>query len=78
MTDTAEKLAPVVMQLTVADRAELAHRLIRSLDAAADDDDADTAWDAELEARLRRIESGESAGRPADEVLAEIRAKYAK
>jgi putative addiction module component (TIGR02574 family) len=73
MRDTAAKLLSAVMQLEGSDRAELARRLICSLD-----DDADVAWDAELEARLPRIESGEDPGRPAEEVLGEIRAKFAK
>lgn len=61
--------------LPPAERAELAHQLIVSLDEAIDRD-VETAWDAEIEKRVREIKSGKAKGRQAEDILAEIRAKY--
>ena len=77
MTEAAEKISAQAMQLISADRAELAKLLVLSLDEAADDG-AEAAWDAELGMRVQRIEAGESPGRPAEDVLAKLRAKYAR
>lgn len=57
------------------ERAELAHDLIVSLDEGIDNE-FEAAWDAEIERRVREIKSGKAKGRPAEEILAEIRAKY--
>lgn len=77
MTETGQKLTPEVLQLATADRAELAHLLIQSLEEDADPG-AEAAWDEELERRLERIESGESPSRPANQVLAEILARHTR
>jgi putative addiction module component (TIGR02574 family) len=75
MTQQAEKIRSEALQLGDADRAELARALIQSLDSESDAD-VEAAWDHELEQRLERIDSGESTGRPADDVLSELRAKH--
>ncbi len=75
MTQAAEKLKGKALQLSEADRAELAAQLILSLDRGADDD-AEVAWDQELARRQRRMDAGKSKSRPADDVLTEIRNKY--
>lgn len=75
MTETAEKLKSELCQLSPGDRAELAHFLLHSLDDEADAD-AGSAWDAELEQRMKEIESGCELGQPAAEVFAELREKY--
>ncbi len=75
MTQVAEKVKAEIMQLPSVDRAELARLLILSLEATVDED-AESAWDQELDRRLRRIEQGKSKGRPTEDVLAEIRNKY--
>lgn len=75
MTAIAAKIEAEALQLSEKERAELAYRLILSLDEESDSD-AEAAWDAELERRMKSIESGESAGRPVEDVLAEIKAKY--
>lgn len=61
--------------LSAKERAQLAHDLIASLDDAVDKE-AGTAWDAEIERRVEEIKSGKARGRPAEEILTEIRAKY--
>jgi putative addiction module component (TIGR02574 family) len=61
--------------LSIKERAELAHRLIISLDNEIDKG-FEEAWDVEIERRIKEIKSGKAKGRPAQEILAEIRAKY--
>lgn len=75
MTENAERVKQEVLQLSEADRAELARCLIESLDES-EDPDVEAAWDAELRKRIERIEQGKSRLRPAHDVLAEIRDKY--
>ncbi len=75
MTKAAEKLKSQLLHLASEDRAELAYVLIRSLDEAADPG-VQAAWDAELERRWQEMESGEAAGVPPEEVLAELPKKY--
>ncbi|HSS65742.1 MAG TPA: addiction module protein [Gammaproteobacteria bacterium] len=56
-TETLRKLRSEVLTLPEAERAELAHELVKSLDAPADADVAD-AWDKEILRRLAEIDSG--------------------
>ena len=53
----AERLLSEVLALSVSERAELAHRLLESLEPVLDDD-LDAAWLAELEKRAHEVESG--------------------
>lgn len=75
MSVTAEKLRTELANLTATDRAELARFLIQSLDEGADED-AEKAWDIELDRRAEEITSGGAAGEPADKVFSELRKKY--
>ena len=75
MTENAERVKQEVLQLSEADRAELARFLIESLDDS-EDPDVEAAWDAELSRRVEQIQQGKSRLRPAHQVLAEIRDKY--
>ena len=75
MTETAEQLKSQLAQLSVRERAELAHFLIGSLDEA-EDVDAEAAWDLELTRRFEEIQSGKAKGEPADKVFAELREKH--
>jgi putative addiction module component (TIGR02574 family) len=63
------------LNLSPEERAELIHELILSLDDIIDNE-VDRAWEAEIEKRVKEIKSGKAKGRPADDILAEIRAKY--
>ncbi|HXH10907.1 MAG TPA: addiction module protein [Alphaproteobacteria bacterium] len=74
MTETVEKLKTQLSQLSMQERAALAHFLIHSLDKDRDAD-AETAWDAELARRMEEIRSGKAVGDPADKVVAELRKK---
>lgn len=75
MTEAAAQLKTMLSQLPANDRAELARFLIESLDEGVDDD-AETAWEAELNRRLAEIESGNARGETAETVFAELRKKY--
>ena len=75
MSTTAEKIRTELAGLNAAERAELAHYLIQSLDSGTDAD-AEAAWDAELARRAEEIRSGRAVGIPAEQVFSELRAKY--
>ncbi|MGH8071936.1 MAG: addiction module protein [Candidatus Entotheonellia bacterium] len=75
MTETAEQLKAQLSQLSMQERAELAHFLIHSLDEGVDAD-AEAAWDVELARRMEEIRSGKAIGEPVDKVFAELRKKY--
>lgn len=57
------------------ERAELAHRMILSLDEEMDAG-AEKAWESELERRVSEIHRGSVKGVPAEEVFSKIKAKY--
>jgi putative addiction module component (TIGR02574 family) len=61
--------------LSPDERAKLAHELILSLDNVKDKE-VERAWDVEIERRVKEIKSGKAKGRPVEDVLAEVRAKY--
>ena len=58
MTSQAEKLLEDAMRLPPETRAALAGSLLSSLDEVADEDAA-TAWQAEVTKRLEEIDSGQ-------------------
>jgi putative addiction module component (TIGR02574 family) len=56
-TEALKKVRSEALMLSEADRAELAHALVTSLDAPADVD-ATEAWDKEIRRRLAEIDAG--------------------
>jgi putative addiction module component (TIGR02574 family) len=54
---TLERLRSEALQLSEAERAELAYALLRSLDGP-EGEDAASAWDAEVRRRLAEIDAG--------------------
>jgi putative addiction module component (TIGR02574 family) len=52
-----ERLRSEALKLSEAERAELAHELLRSLDRATDASST-SAWDAEILRRLQDLETG--------------------
>ena len=68
-----KKLTVDVLHLPAADRARLAHALISSLDETVDDD-AEQAWEIEIEKRVKEIRSGKVKGIPASKVFKRVRA----
>jgi putative addiction module component (TIGR02574 family) len=57
MEPTAQQLFASALHLPDSERAELAARLIESLDSQVDDD-LDVAWGAEIRSRLAELDSG--------------------
>ena len=72
---TAREIRSEAMALSASERASLAHDLILSLENPADFE-LGPQQEAEIARRLKMIREGAATGRPADEVLAEIKAKY--
>ena len=63
MTSRAEELLRAALELPVSERADVAARLLASLDDATEDPaEVEAAWAAEIERRARRVAANESAG----------------
>ncbi len=75
MSELLNKMRNEAMSLPVDDRAKLARELIISLDDCIDSN-VDNAWEEEISRRVQEIKDGTAKGKPAEEVLSEIRAKY--
>ena len=73
MSTSVETLEAEALQLTAAERARLVERLIASLDA---DPEIEEAWAAEVERRHAEIESGAVEPLPGPETLAKLRAEF--
>lgn len=56
-TEILRKLRSEALQLSELERAELAHDLVKSLDAPPDAD-ASESWDREILSRLNEIDAG--------------------
>ena len=78
MNATLEQVAKEAKSLSLADRSELTRILIESLDAAPAEDlmEVEQAWQMEVERRVEEIKSGRVKTIPAEEVFANLRAKY--
>jgi putative addiction module component (TIGR02574 family) len=72
---TVDRLAQDALTLSDRERAELAHKLLVSLDGIPDEG-AEEAWDQEIANRVQKIREGTAKGRPADEVFRDIRSRY--
>jgi putative addiction module component (TIGR02574 family) len=73
MPATVAQLTEQALGLSECERAELAHRLLLSLDGVAEDG-VEEAWEEEIAKRVERINNGTAKGRPAEDVLRDIRA----
>ena len=73
MSPTVEVVEAEALQLSAAERARLIERLIASLDA---DPDVEDAWAAEVERRHAEIESGAVSLLPGAETLAKLRDEF--
>jgi putative addiction module component (TIGR02574 family) len=69
---TKDKLLTDVLQLSPEERAEVAHKLLLSLDEGPDDVNAEAAWSQELERRAEDIRQGRVKTVPWEEVEARI------
>lgn len=68
MTHDAESLLESALRLPESERAELATRLIDSLDPDPDEGDVEAAWSEEVRRRLEDVEQGRVKPVPWDEV----------
>jgi putative addiction module component (TIGR02574 family) len=73
MASDVDLLEAEALRLPAADRARLVERLIASLDA---DPEVEEAWAAEVERRNADIESGAVSLVPGPEALAELKAQF--
>ncbi len=74
MGRTLQELFREASELPENDRAELAGRLLQSLEEAADPG-VEAAWSEEIERRIRQIDSGEVKTVPWEQVRAELFAR---
>lgn len=71
MAKNAEQLLDEVLRLPEQKRAEIAARLIESLEGTADAD-VDTAWAAEIERRCAALDAGQAVTSDWDDVRRRI------
>ena len=72
-SETVETLEAVALQLTHVDRARLVDRLIATVGA---DPEVEEAWAAEVERRQTEIENGTVSLLPGPESLAKLKAEF--
>ena len=77
MSQLANDWLNLLVVLPPSDRAEIAQRLIESLDGPADAD-WEAAWAEEVQKRAERMKSGAVQGMPFDEVIAKLRLKHSQ
>lgn len=75
MSTSLEVLEAEVLQLAPADRSRLFERLIASIDA---DNEVEQAWEQEADRRESELESGTVVTVPGQQALARLRAKLAQ
>jgi len=75
MSTELEALTAEVLKLAPADRSYLLARLIASLDA---DPEVNEAWEREADRREAELESGSATQVRGDEAMARLRAKLAR
>jgi len=74
---TLEKVRSEALRLSEAERAELAHSLVESLDGPADPD-AQSAWDAEIVRRLAEVDAGAAEPIDREEMRRRMRARMSR
>lgn len=74
---TLDKVRSEALRLSEAERAELAHTLVESLDGPADKD-AESAWDAEILRRLAEIDAGTADFIDREEMRRRMRARMSR
>jgi len=77
MSTVGEKILQDALNLPTEERAEVAARLIESLEEARDPD-IDAAWAAEVERRCKAIDAGEAVASDWEDVRRRIEAELRK
>lgn len=75
MSKSVDEIRLEAMQLSVSERACLAHDLILSLDKP-EEFELSPEQESEIRRRVALIREGKASGRPASEVFADIRTQY--
>ncbi|HEX2191462.1 MAG TPA: addiction module protein [Longimicrobiaceae bacterium] len=72
-----KQLEAEALELSAQERAQLAHRLLVSLDEDTDDDPAavERAWAEEIHRRVAEVEAGTAELISAEQVFAELRSR---
>lgn len=75
-----KQLVSDALELPAHERAQLAHRLIISLDEDIEDDPAEVqrAWEDEIRRRMAEVDAGTAALIPTEQVFSELRARLRK
>jgi putative addiction module component (TIGR02574 family) len=71
MTQAVAEILSRLDSLSQAERAEVALGFLRSLEP--EEEGAEQAWHAELARRVADIRSGKAAGKPSEQLFAELR-----
>jgi putative addiction module component (TIGR02574 family) len=74
MTEAVEHLKSEASVLSAPERADLASFLLACLEP--EEEGVEQAWRAEISRRVAEIRSGTAIGRPAEDVLPELRERY--
>ena len=74
-TEALERLRSEIMNLSEAERAELAHELIKSLDEPRENG-VEEAWDREILRRISVIETGQAKLLDREEFRRRMRARF--
>ncbi len=83
MSDKTQAVLASLLTLPTDERAEIAEKLLASLDGLADPSpteqaEIDAAWAAEVDRRYQAYKRGEIDSIPGEQVLNDLRAKYQK
>jgi len=70
MASSLKEIEALALELSSEERAELAQRLMRSLDR---DPEVEAAWDTEIRKRIADLDAGLVSTLPAEQVFAEAR-----
>jgi putative addiction module component (TIGR02574 family) len=79
LSEAAEQLLDQALLLSIHERSTIARLLYESIADAEDDEDpaeVEAAWAEEIKRRVVEIRSGAVEGIPAEEVFAEMRARF--
>jgi len=77
MQVTYESVEQAAKQLTMREKAALAHTLLKDLDEV-EDDDVEAIWAEEIERRAEAYKRGLITSSPTDEVVARVRARIGR
>ena len=72
MDSEVERILKEALQLPESDRADLAGKLIDSLDDSMDEGDVTPHWAEEIDRRMRELDDGTVKGVPWDEVRRQL------